>query len=206
MNKKLVDLSYPIDRDIKVHPLDTPAFLIHEQYLEKNQYNQYRLEIGLHTGTHIDAPMHMIQNEKYISDYNLELFCGPAVLIDVRGENIISLKENYDDIIDKNSIVLFYTGHDRNYGKDEYFTDHPVLDAVLAEFLVSKQIKMTGFDLPSPDRPPYEIHKILLGGDIMIIENLKNLNELINRKFELYAFPLNIKSDSSLVRAVANMI
>ena len=202
----LIDLSYPIDNNIKTYPQDSPAYLIQEKYPAKDGYNNYRLEIGLHTGTHIDAPMHLTENKKYISEYDLNRFCGHAVLIDVRDEHEIKYKDNYDAIINEDDIVLFYTGHDARYGQKEYFSEHPVLNAGMAEFLVSKKIKMAGGDIPSPDRSPFLIHKILFKNEIMIIENLRNLGQLVNKKFELYAFPLNIRSDSSIVRAVAKIL
>jgi len=203
---KLIDLSYQIDNNIKVHPLDSPVSLIHEKFLESDDYNLFRLEMGLHTGTHIDAPMHLTENSKYINEYDLNRFCGPAVLLDVRGQNIIEYNESYKNLIKENYIVLFYTGHEAKYGEANYFTSHPVIDIKLAEFLVSKKIKMTGFDLPSPDNEPYPVHRLLLENEIMIIENLKNLENLIDKKFEIYAFPLNIKSDSSISRVIAKLI
>ncbi len=203
---KLVDLSYQFDNDIKVNPLDSPAFLIKEKSLKEDGFNLFRLETGLHTGTHIDAPMHLTENKKFINEYDLKNFCGPAVLIDVRGQDIIKYKDSFNSIINENEIVLLYTGHNKKYGKEEYFISHPVIDIELAEFFVSKKIKMAGFDLPSPDRAPYVIHKILLENDIMIIENLTNLDKLIDKRFEIYAFPLNIQSDSSLSRVVAKLL
>ncbi len=203
---KLIDLSYPIDSDIKIHPLDSPAFLSQEKFIGRDDFNLFRLEMGMHTGTHIDAPMHMTDNNKFINEYDLTRFCGSAVLIDVRGQNIIEYKDSYNNLLKENLIVLFYTGHNKKYGEKDYFTSHPVVDIKLAEFLVSKKIKMTGFDLPSPDNDPYRIHKLLLQNDIMIIENLTNLENLIDKKFEIYAFPLNVKSDSSISRVIAKLI
>lgn len=203
---KLIDLSCPIDNDIRIHPLDSSASLKQEQSLQHDGFNSFRLEIGLHTGTHIDAPMHLTENKKYINEYDLNRFYGKGILIDVRDENIIRYKEKYNSTIQKDDIVIFYTGHSVKYNSDEYFTDHPVLDMEIAEFLVSKKIKMTGFDLPSPDRSPYLIHKKLLDNGIMIIENMMNLGKLIDKKFEIFAFPLNIKADSSIVRAAAKIL
>lgn len=202
----LIDLSCPIENNIPIHPLDSPAYLKQEKSLYRDGFNSYRLDIGLHTGTHIDTPMHLTENKKYINEYDLNIFCGSGVLIDVRDEKIIRYKENYDGIIQKDDIVIFYTGHDDKYGSDEYFIDHPVLDMGITEFLVSKKIKMTGFDLPSPDRSPYLIHKELLDNGIMIIENLRNLGKLINKKFEIYALPLKIKADSSIARVAAKIL
>jgi kynurenine formamidase len=191
---------------MQIHPLDSPSFLLQEKYIERDEFNLFRLETGLHTGTHIDAPMHLTENKKYINDYDLNRFCGSAVLIDVRGQNVIKYKDSFNNLIKENCIVLFYTGHNIRYGREDYFTKHPVIDIKLAEFLVSRKIKMAGFDLPSPDNEPYPVHKLLLENDIMIIENLTNLEKLIHKGFEIYAFPLNIKADSSILRVVAKLL
>lgn len=120
--------------------------------------------------------------------------------------NIISLKESYLEKVCENDIVLFYTGHDELYGTPEYFEHHPVIDLKLAEFLVQMKIKALGIDFPSPDRHPFEVHKLLLENGIPIIENLTNLGLLLSEnEFEIMAFPLKIKADSSVLRVVARV-
>ena len=86
----------------------------------------------------------------------------------------------------------------------EYYEDHPVISKEMAEFLVRKKVKMVGFDMPSPDRSPYEIHSIFLNNNIFILENLTNLDKLIyEENFSVFAQPLKIKAEGSLVRAMA---
>ena len=63
---------------------------------------------------------------------------------------------------------------------------------------------MVGMDLSSPDKYPYDIHKLLLNSDILIIENLTNLDKLLGiGKFNFCAMPLNIDAEASIARAVA---
>jgi len=202
---EFVDLSHVIDNDIKVNPLDPSAVLLHNKFLEKDGYNHFWLEIGLHTGTHIDSPMHMIHSEKYINNYDPGRFCGRAVLIDVREQDVIMYDEKYDQLIQKDDIVLFYSGHDARYRKKDYFSTHPVLDMEFAEFLGKKRISIVGLDFPSPDFTPYDVHKKLYEHDIIIMENLRNLGKLIGKSIRIYAFPLNIKADSSPVRVIAEI-
>ena len=65
---------------------------------------------------------------------------------------------------------------------------------------------MLGIDTPSPDNFPFDIHKMLLNNNILIIENMTNLDKLLFiEEFELIALPLKIKADSSLLRAVARI-
>lgn len=89
----------------------------------------------------------------------------------------------------------------------EYYTEHPVLTKRFAEYLSDRKIKILGIDFPSPDRMPYEVHKILLSADIKIAENLTNLAILRNAgKFRFYAVPLKITAEASLVRAFAEIL
>jgi kynurenine formamidase len=199
-----IDLSYEIQNGMSVYPGDSEVVLVPEKELEKDGYHCYRLETNTHAGTHIDAPMHLIANPLFIGDYPLERFCGRVVLLDVRGDSVIEWKDSYDQLIEENSMVLFYTGHAEKYGTPQYYTEHPVIHMKLANILVKKKIKCLGLDAPSPDNAPFSIHKILLAQGVFILENLRNLEALLEKEFiELFVFPLKIKGDASMVRAVA---
>lgn len=199
---KYVDLTQIIDNDTKVYSGDESFSIKQAADLERDGYTAYNIKTGLHVGTHIDIPMHMYKSSKYISEYPLDRFIGNGVLINVVGEDIICLKEEYYKKIKENDIVLFYTGYSSKFGEDDYFENHPVISEELAEFLVIKKIKMLGIDAPSPDKYPYNIHKILLKNDIPLLENITNLNDLVYvEKFEVFAQPLKINAEASLVRA-----
>lgn len=199
-----IDLSQDISNNIPTYPGDAEVSLIQIKDLYKDKYNAYALSTGLHAGTHIDCPMHLLPNAKTIAEYPIQCFIGNGVLIDVRGQDEISFKSGYNDKIKKDDVVLIYTGMDEKYGEDDYYTKHPVITEELAEFFVSKKIKMLGIDMPSPDFPPFPVHKLLLGNDIFIIENMTNLRELLKiEKFEVFAQPLKIHAEASLVRAFA---
>jgi kynurenine formamidase len=74
----------------------------------------------------------------------------------------------------------------------------------LAQLFVERHVKMVCMDSPSPDRHPYEIHKLLLENNILIAENLTHIEKLLTvRRFEIIALPLNILADSSPARVVA---
>jgi len=102
--------------------------------------------------------------------------------------------------------VILYTGFENQFGCDDYFTNHPIVEKELAEFFIDRNIKMMGMDLPSPDKYPFQVHKMLLEKDILIIENMKNLGSLLNvDEFEIIALPLKIKAEASPVRVVARI-
>ena len=202
--KKYIDLSQEILHDMPVHPYDDKVNLFQDKFLERDKYVNYRLEIGMHSGTHIDTPMHLTNRETYINEIPLDKFAGRGVLLDVRNERTIRFKEVYSELVEKDDIVLIFTGHSDKYGTDDYYADQPIIDKELADFFVQKKIKMLGMDLPSPDNYPFEIHKILFNKDILIIENLTNLSSLVDIKsFDIIAFPLKIKAEASMVRVVA---
>lgn len=73
-----------------------------------------------------------------------------------------------------------------------------------AEFLVDRGITLIGVDFPSIDRPPFPAHEMLLGNDVLILENLTNLDAVTGPVFQLSAIPLRIIGrDGSPVRAIA---
>lgn len=201
---KYVDLSYEIENHMPVYPKDTPVTLERSKKYEEDGFNGYTLVSNMHAGTHIDCPMHMLNDDRYVSEFDLGRFIGNAVLLDVRGEMSIELKDEYYKNIKEGDIVLIYTGWDSKYGLKEYYENHPVVSEKFAEFLVQKKIKMLGVDMPSPDSNTFSIHNILLGNNICILENLTNLSKLLYvEELQVFAQPLKIKAEASLVRAIA---
>lgn len=205
--KRFIDLSQDIIDSMPVYPGDDAVTLYQNKCLDKDGYTSFNLGIGMHGGTHIDTPMHLINHETFINEIPLDRFAGKGCLLDVRNEKIIGFKQEYIDIVKENDIVLLFTNYSEYYGRDEYYTNHPVISEDLADFLIEKNIKMLGIDMPSPDMYPFEIHKKMFKHNILILENLANLSDLINAdSFEIIAFPLKIRAEASLVRAVAVLL
>jgi len=102
--------------------------------------------------------------------------------------------------------VLFCTGWSQLWGTPVYYENYPVPDEESAEYLAGFNIKGVGFDTPGGDKVGSEtlpVHRILLGHDIILIENLTNLRILPPTGFTFACFPLKIKNgDGSPVRAV----
>jgi kynurenine formamidase len=201
-----IDLSHTIDAATPVFPGDRPVELLHEHKFETSGFNQFNFSGSMHIGTHLDGPMHMSPGQRFIADIPLEMCSGKGILVDVTGEKTIRLSEADRERIEPGMVVLFSTGWDRHFGEEHYFLDYPDLEEETAQFLVEKKIKMIGLDTPSPDHSPYNLHTILLGNNVLILENLARLDQLRGIKaFEIMAFPLRIMADSSLVRAVARV-
>lgn len=203
---RIIDLSHPIYDGMPVYPGDAETSLVRSKHIKQDGYTNHQLSINMHSGTHIDGPMHLLDCEKYLNEFPVETFIGEGCLLDVSQEKTIDYKVEYEQLIQQKQIVLLYTGCSQHYGLPQYYTDHPVLTLQFAEMLVRKQVKMIGLDFPSPDQYPFEVHKHLFQNDILIIENLTNVEQLFHTpSFEVIALPLLMKADSSLARVVARV-
>lgn len=203
---KLIDLSHLLQDQTPAYPGDEPCRLVQTGSVERDGYTSFLLNTGLHAGTHLDAPLHFVVEGAMVRDLPLETFMGRGCLIDVRGEVVVGYKPEYASLVEADDIVLLWTDHSKRYGTKEYYERHPVLNEELADFLVTRGIKLLGLDFPSPDSMPFVVHKKLLSAGIPIIENLTNLAELANLShFEVMAFPLRICAEGSPVRVVVRV-
>ncbi len=203
----IIDLTQTLSNNLPVYPGDESPIITKEKDFSINGYTNYKLMTGMHAGTHIDGPMHLTPDNRYISSLPLNLFIGKGCVLNVEGEKIIKWRDDFSNIISGCEIVLLNTGYGKLFGTEDYMSDNPVIDQSLVSALIERNIKMLGIDLMSPDNPPYTIHKLLLSAGILIAENLANLNELTGIKnFEVFAFPLKINADSSPARIAARKI
>lgn len=203
---KWIDLTHIMRNCLPVYPGDSEMELVQTNELAKDGYCNHQLTVNMHTGTHIDGPMHLIPSDRYISDFPLDTFIGKGTLIHAAGMSQIDYKEEYEDFIQEGTILILYTGHSSYFGEDNYFSEHPTLTKAFAELLVRKKIKLIGMDTPSPDKYPFEIHKYLFENQVLIAENLTNLDRLLSAKsFEIIALPLFIHADSSIARIIARV-
>lgn len=201
--QKFIDLSVVLNENTPVYPGDPKFTAKLAGILEKDRYEDHIISFGTHNGTHIDAPRHMIPNGKSLNEILLEKFTGNGICINV--SNGFNLKACSNASINQNDIVFFYTGMSDVFYKSEYYDNYPEITEEIANYLVSKKIKMIGVDMCSPDHKPFPVHKILLSNDILIIENLTNLKELVGKRFRVYAFPLKLDIEASPVRVIAEL-
>src|SRR6056297_2589915 len=189
-----------------VYPGDLEVELENDKKLSQDGYANHNLKMGMHAGTHLDLPAHMLNEQRQISDIDLAYLNGRAKLLNAVGEKVITVKDKYKNLIEKDDIIIIYTGFAEKYGTKEYYTEHPVISEELAELLINKEIKILGFDLPSPDRSPFKIHQKLFQDNIFILENLCNLDQLPEFKsFKFFLFPLKVRAEAAPCRAAAEI-
>lgn len=201
---KIIDLSVSINEQTPVYPGDSHTKIEPAGVFDKDGFNDHYVSIGTHVGTHIDAPLHMIADGKTLDQIPIDQFFGRGVYIKVNDKKF-DLAQVQSADIRGGDIALFHTGLSDIYQDPEYF-NHPSIPDEVADYLITKKIKMVGVDMASPDHEPFAIHKKLLGAGILIIENLTNLAELAGKEFTVYALPIKLQVDGAPARVIAQTV
>jgi kynurenine formamidase len=202
-----IDLTHTFKSNMPVYPGDSFPELVKAASIEKDGVVDYQLKSGMHVGTHMDAPAHMLEAGKYLHEYPAEKFFGRGVLIDARGKMSTDADLLSGVGVKPGDIVLVMFGFSQKFNQPDYYKTHPELTEAFANKLVELGVSIVGMDIPSPDRAPYQVHKILLGQDILIIENLTNLEALIGKQnFEVIALPMKLQTEAAFCRVVAKII
>ena len=176
-------------------------------------WNSKTLHLYSHAGTHMDAPFHFEVNNRTIDEFEVSRFiCDSLVIpIDAHAGQNIKLEDLgvYADLINKGDGVILKTGWSAYVNENKYREELPGIHESLANWFVGKGVNMLAVETPSiADVMDMEevtkIHEILLGGDIIIVEGLTNLDSVSKRKVKLIALPLKIKGgDGAPARVIA---
>ncbi|WP_461210973.1 cyclase family protein [Desulfocurvus sp. DL9XJH121] len=206
---RVIDLSHPLAPGMPVYPGDPAPRFEQAATVAGNGYALKLLTLGTHTGTHLDAPAHMLPGGPCLSDLPASRFVGPARVLDLRG-----VREVGEDFVrpllptlSGAAFVILRTGWEAHWGRDEYFRGYPVLTPGAATLLAGLGLSGLGLDAPGVDRVEDEdapVHKALFAAGLVIVENLANLDALPDGEFTFCAPPLPIADgDGSPVRAFA---
>ncbi|KZE94922.1 Kynurenine formamidase [Agromyces sp. NDB4Y10] len=205
------DLSHPIADGMMVYPGDPGVHLAPALELERDGAEVTALELGSHTGTHVDAPSHTVAGGRTMADVALEELVGEALVVHLDGE--VDDGETYG--LDRLGelpervppIVVIDTGWWRWFGTERALR-HPSLARDAAQELVDRGMRVLAVDTLSPDptdaagTTSFPVHEVVLGGDGLIVENLANLGDLPTR-VRIGFFPIRLGGDGAPVRAVA---
>jgi len=209
----IVDLTHVIAPDMPVYPgTELPQLLPASTY-EKDGFRETLLHMFSHTGTHMDAPAHLLDGHITLDAMDAAAFCGSAVVVDCThlqsGDRItMDLVERVRPAADAADFLLFHTGWDRFWGKPEYFGDYPFMTMDVADYIIHTHKKGVGLDVigidPIPDAN-LTIHRRLFGAaDLVIIENLCHLDRLGSGVVQFAALPMKYtNADGAPVRAIA---
>ena len=211
---QLIDLTLTISSKLPSFPGSPKPQFIPWSNISNDGYNLELLFLSSHSGTHIDAPFHFVNNGFKVHEIPLKRLQGKAILIKLKKgkddsitkQDILSFEKN-NQTITENDSVIFYTGWQKNISKESYFVNNPGLSMSAATYLASKKINLVGIDSPSIDlgkNSDFISHKVFSKKNILIVENLTNLEKIKATNFQFVILPLKLKNATgSPVRAIA---
>ncbi len=210
-----VDLTRPVTEDMATYPGEPPVML---RRLYNGPFVSFEISLSSHAGTSLDTPLHVQPDGgKSLGAYEVSRFILAAT--------VAHLDLGMDEVIDKAAIsgalmggagagsrpgrcLLIDTGWARHWGSPRYWR-HPFLGQDAAMAIAESDISLVGIDTPNVDSTMQNksvVHRVLLGADVLVVENLCNLDLLdgSGRSWTLACLPLSVPSaDGSPVRAVA---
>ena len=194
-----------------VYPGTEPPVLRQANTVERDGFAETVIHMWSHTGTHVDAPAHMVAGAPTLDQMGVDRFVGRACVIDVSGaaggEIEASDLERHADLVSGCDFVLLHTGWSRYWGEERYYSGFPVLSGAATRWLIGRSLKGIGLDAISIDAvgaTRFANHLECFGAGLILVENLTGLDALVGRRFTLSCLPLALPdADGSPVRAVA---
>ena len=215
----LVDLTQPFGEGMLVLPGMPAVVLRRITTIAIDGLNDSKVEFASHTGTHLDAPNHVLEDTRSIDQVRLDELCGPGVgwHVDRAGGEVITV----DDLranapaLERGDRVFIHTCRGPHFTADhERYKMHPHLSDEAAKWLADQGAQMIAMDTLSPDlaiplRPKgfrWPVHQILTSGGVLIVENAGNLDKVAGKRFRVSVLPLPLEGcDASPVRIVAEI-
>ena len=202
------DVSVAVVNGMVTWPSDPPVKLTPQSHPSRDQSHTVRLtnvELGSHTGTHIDAPWHMLDGGRRLNQIPLETLIGPASVLEFPRVRSIRRSDLESWPPGNHERLLFKTDNSRHWSDGRFYESFVYLEPDAAEFLVQHNVKLVGIDYLSIDRFKSEnhpVHRILLQKNIVIVEGL-NLSSVPVGSYHMIALPLNLQDvDGAPARVV----
>ncbi len=203
MARRLIDLSVTVD-DRTLSPPSTNMRLELTPHRRGPGFWQVSsARFSLHTGAHIDSPLHVFEDGITTAEISLDQVSGEAIVVDLswvgpdHRVTVDDLRRGGADDVRPGDIVLLHTGWtDRMYGTwPDYFVRSPYFPPESAEWLVARGPKSIGFDffeeycarLPDFTSEDFPMHRVILGAGVVIMEGLTNLGALPRRRVTFFA-------------------
>jgi arylformamidase len=191
-----IDVSVRLKTGMVSWPGDPPVRFSHALDLERGDpCTVSLLELGAHTGTHMDAPAHFVRGGIGIDDMPPEAAMGLARVIAIHDRESIKTDELARHSIRHGERLLFKTHNsDHCWDTDSFVEDFVYLSAAAAQYLAERQVRLVGVDYLSVGgfrADGVETHQALLQAGIWIIEGL-NLKRVRPGRVQLVCLPLKI--------------
>jgi kynurenine formamidase/glycosyltransferase involved in cell wall biosynthesis len=204
----IIDISVPLHPEMPVWPGSVGIRLSRTMSLEAGDMtNVSRLDCDVHIGTHVDAPLHFIEDGSSVEQMPLNILIGPALIAYLPGVDAItaddlaalSLPKSTQRLLLRTRNSLLWAN-----GVNGFRTDYVALTADAARWIVEHDIRLVGVDYLSVQRyqDGSETHQILLDAGVVIVEGL-NLADVVPGLYELICLPLKlVGAEGAPARAV----
>jgi len=155
---QFVELSHEWDQRAPSYPGQTDVKMVRGVKHSQHGVLAWRIVTVMHTGTHMNSPLHMIQKGADLADISPDRFFGNGVVLDLPKKNWEKITaadlEKATPAVREGDIVVIDTGWHKKYSDGlEYYGEAPGLTKDAAEWLVAKKVKMVGVDTPHVDHP-----------------------------------------------------
>jgi arylformamidase len=191
-----IDISVPLKAGMVVYPGDAPVRITRTSDTARGDVATVsRISMGLHSGTHIDAPLHLFEGGLSIDRLPLQRLIGTARVIAAEGASSIDAAELKSHPIESGQIVLFKTRNSALGRLGRFCPEYVYLTPSAAAYLVEARVRAVGIDYLSIDafgQHGLEAHSLLLRGSIPIIEGL-DLSPVGPGLYEWICLPLRIE-------------
>jgi arylformamidase len=204
----IYDITVPISSTMPVWPGDPPVRLTPKSHPSRDQSHTVQLtaiEMGSHTGTHIDAPYHFVDGGRKLHEIPIDQLVGPVQVYDIPGVRAIGLAQleslEWLDV----ERVLFKTDNSKHWADGKFYEDFVYLEPEAAEWLVERGVRLVGIDYLSIDRyksAAHPTHFVLLRKNVVIVEGL-DLGQVRPGRYKMAALPLNLNdADGAPTRVI----
>ncbi len=203
----IIDLSVPIREGMPIWPGDPELILrFHKSFEAGDRNNVSEASLGLHTGTHIDAPNHFLPGEGGIETLSLEILAGPARVIEIENPEKVTAEELRGKDLSGAARFLIKTRNSAGRWWEKPFDPgfcHMTREA--AQLLLDAGMRLLGVDCLSVDGKGAErspVHNLLLPAGVVLLEGL-NLSGAAPGDYELIALPALFEGrDGAPARAI----
>lgn len=204
----IYDISLTISPTLPTWPGDPAVKLDRVEKIEEgSNANVSRIDMGVHTGTHIDAPYHFLQDGKTADEMKLSMMVGRVYVLHLPDIALIDAGVlETAQIPPRTRRILFRTRNSDLWREQEsdFQTNFVAISADGADYLVKRGIKLVGVDYLSvaPYGESRQPHQILLKSGVVILEGL-DLSRVSQGRYTIYCLPLKLAgSDGAPTRAI----
>jgi arylformamidase len=194
---KIYDISVPISASLVTWPKDPPVRISQPRHFDKGDHAVVsHLDMGAHTGTHVDAPAHFLPNGASLGSLDLQVLVGPALVVYTPNADALTPGVLEDlSIPPGTERLLFRTRNSDLWAQAShtFYQDFVAISEEGALWLIDRGIRLVGIDYlsvaPYADTGP--THRILLQAGVIPLEGL-DLHSVEPGLYQLVCLPLCI--------------